>query len=52
VAKAALRYARLTDLLRQGLSGDEIAAELGCSRRSVFRAKRRLEAYGTLAVQP
>lgn len=38
-AGALVRAARVRELLRQGLTVDEIAAEMGTSRRTVFRLK-------------
>lgn len=41
-AAALVRQMRLVALLDQGLTGDELAAQMGVSRRTIFRLKQGL----------
>jgi hypothetical protein len=40
--------ARIAEMLRVGMSNNDIAAEVGCHRSTVFRARKRFEADGRL----
>ena len=43
------RDERMLELLQLGMSDADVAAEVGCNRSTIFRARKKLEAAGRLS---